>query len=131
MDYEEQLDRAMEHTPDYNSADERFELPYISTRQSGNKTILSNVRQISDTFNREPDHVITFLQNELGTGVSRENNRALFTGSFSEDRITRHIEEYADVYVLCSQCGLPDTRLESQSGEEVLRCTACGAHSTT
>lgn len=131
MDYDDQLDRALEQTPDYDGDSTRFQLPDVSARREGNETLFENIVEVANQLNRDVDHIITFLQNEFGTGAERDGDRARFVGSFGEDRFQRHIEEYADTYVLCSQCGKPDTRLETQQGETVVRCTACGAFSST
>jgi translation initiation factor 2 subunit 2 len=71
-----------------------------------------------------------YLQGELGTSASiDERGRLRLTGEFRASRIHDAIEEYADRYVLCPECGLPDTRLEKESGAEIRRCEACGARS--
>jgi len=73
-----------------------------------------------------------YLQNELGTsGHIDESGRARLTGEFGEDRIAAALGEYTEEYVLCDECGLPDTQIEREQGVQVLRCEACGARSAT
>ena len=132
MDYDDMLDRALSETPDIEGGDERFDVPDPDVRQEGNVTVYENFQATVRRLDREADHVMKFLQNELGTsGEIDESGRARLTGSFDERRIAEAIEEYTDTFVRCSECGLPDTRLEREQGALMLRCEACGARSPT
>jgi len=132
MDYEEQLDRALEQSPDIAGSGERFQVPDPEVRQEGNVTVYENFQETVDELDRDDAHVVKYLQNELGTsGHIDESGRARLTGSFTADRIESVIESYADAYVLCSECGLPDTKLERERGALIIRCEACGARSPT
>jgi len=132
MDYDERLDRALEDTPDIEDQADRFEVPDPDVRQEGNVTVYENFQATVRTLDREPDHVVQFLQNELGTsGHIDESGRARLTGEFRQRRIDDAIDAYVEVFVLCSECGLPDTRLEREQGALLLRCEACGARSPT
>jgi translation initiation factor 2 subunit 2 len=132
MAYDDHLDRALEETPDIDGGGQRFDVPDPDVRQEGNVTVFENFRTTVDSLGREPSHVLKFLQNELGTsGHIDESGRGRLTGSFAARRVADAIEAYAEKYVLCSECGLPDTRIEREQGVEVLRCEACGARSPT
>ncbi len=132
MDYDEQLERALDRTPDIESEETRFEIPDPEVRQEGNVTVYENFRQTVDRLGRDPNGVVRFLQDELGTsGHIDESGRARLTGSFDGDRLTEAVDEYADRYVICSECRLPDTRLEREGSATLLRCEACGARSAT
>jgi len=130
MDYEEQLDRALEASPDIESSGSRFSLPEPNVRQEGNVTVYENFQPTLDTLDREDTHVMKYLQNELGTSADiDERGRLRLTGEFRTSRVREAMKEYAEGYVLCSECGLPDTRLERENGARILRCEACGARS--
>jgi translation initiation factor 2 subunit 2 len=132
MDYDEMLDRGLEETPDIEGSSERFEVPEADVRQEGNVTVFENFQQVCDDLGREDDHLMKFLQNELGTsGHIDESGRARLTGDFNERRINEALAAYADEYVRCPECGLPDTRLDREQGAVILRCEACGARSST
>lgn len=132
MEYEERLDRALERTPDIESQGARFEVPDPDVREEGNVSVYENFQATVRRLDREEDHVVQFLQNELGTsGHIDESGRARLTGSFGVDRIADAIEEYTDTFVRCPECGLPDTNLEREQGALLIRCTACGARSPT
>jgi len=126
------LDRGIEETPDIEGSSDRFEVPDPEVRQEGNVSVFENFQAVCDRFGRESDHLIKFLQNELGTsGHIDESGRGRLTGSFGEPRIREAIEAYAEEFVRCSECGLPDTRLDTEQGAVILRCEACGARSPT
>jgi translation initiation factor 2 subunit 2 len=132
MDYEEQLDRALEQSPDIAGSGERFQVPEPEVRQEGNVSVYENFQTTVDELDREDSHVVKYLQNELGTsGHIDESGRARLTGSFTAARIESVVESYAEAYVLCSECGLPDTKLERERGALIIRCEACGARSPT
>lgn len=128
MDYDDQLDRAIEETPDVQGAGSRFEVPEPRLRKDGNFTVVENFLDVVERLGREEDHVLKYLQSELGTAAQiDENGRARLTGEFRESRVADALSEYAEVFVLCPECGLPDTTLVTESGAEMLKCDACGA----
>lgn len=130
MAYDEHLDRALEATPDIEGSADRFSLPDPDVRQEGHVTVYENFQETLDTLDRDEKHLMKYLQNELGTSASiDERGRLRLTGEFKQTRIREAMEAYADGYVLCPECGLPDTRLEKENGAEILRCEACGARS--
>jgi len=132
MDYDDMLDRGLASTPEIKGSSERFEIPDPELRQEGSATVVENFQAICDDFDRDPDHLMKFLQDELGTsGHIDESGRSRLTGDFGRDRIREAIEQYAEEFVLCSECGLPDTRLDREQGALILRCEACGARSPT
>jgi translation initiation factor 2 subunit 2 len=130
MDYEEQLDRAMEQKPDIAGDESRFEVPDPNVREEGNVTVYENFQETLDRLGREQDHVLKFLQDELGTSAQiDESGRARLTGEFGQDRVEATLDEYVGTYVTCPECGLPDTNLVTEEGAEQLHCEACGARS--
>ncbi|MFT4922889.1 MAG: translation initiation factor 2 subunit 2 [Haloarculaceae archaeon] len=132
MDYDDMLDRGLEETPDIEGSSERFEVPDPEVRQEGNVTVFENFQAVRRKLDRDEDHVMKFLQDELGTsGHIDESGRVRLTGEFNTHRIEEAVDEYTDEFVLCSECGLPDTRLDREQGALILRCEACGARSST
>jgi translation initiation factor 2 subunit 2 len=132
MDYDDMLDRGIEQAPEIEGDSERFDVPDVDVRQEGHATVFENFQRVCDDLGRDPDHLLKFLQDELGTSAHiDESDRARLTGEFSEDRIHDAIEAYSERYVLCSECGLPDTNIVREQGTEILKCTACGARSST
>lgn len=132
MAYDEHLDRALEETPDIDAATDRLSIPDPDVRQEGNVTVYENFQTTVDRLGRRPQHLMKFVQNELGTSATiDESGRLRLTGSFKRTRVREAIEAYTEAYVRCSECGLPDTHLETENGVEILKCEACGARSAT
>jgi len=131
MDYEEQLDRALKRTPEIQGEDTRLDVPDPDVRQEGNVTVYENFQATGDSLDRDPEHLLGFLQDELGTSAHiDESGRGRLTGEFDAGRVADVLEAYIEQYVRCPECGLPDTRLEREQGAELLRCEACGARSS-
>lgn len=66
MDYESSLDRAMEDVPDLGGSDERLSVPDPETQKDGAFTRLTNLSAIADALSRDPEHVHSKIQQELG-----------------------------------------------------------------
>lgn len=132
MDYEEQLTRVLEETPDITNEQSRFEVPSPNVRVEGNVTVFENFQAVVDRLNRDESHLLRYLQSELATSAHiDESGRARFTGKFRQRRVDNATEEYTTAFVICPECGLPDTRLTTEQGAEVINCDACGAISPT
>jgi|AntDeeMetagen134_2_1112570.scaffolds.fasta_scaffold03224_2 translation initiation factor 2 subunit 2 len=132
MDYDDQLERALDETPDIEAGSDRFDVPDPEIRQEGKLTVYENFQETVSRLNRDEDHVMQFLQNELGTsGHIDESGRARLKGEFRDQRIQEAVDDYVEGFVLCSECGLPDTVFEREDGVLLIRCEACGAQSST
>ncbi len=132
MDYDDMLDRAVEQTPDIEEEGSRFEVPEPNVRQEGNVTVVENYQGIVDRLDREEEAVLKFVQDELGTAAHiDESGRARLTGGFKQRRVENAVDAYTEGFVICPECGLPDTKLVTERGAEMLRCDACGALSST
>ncbi len=127
MDYSASLDRAMDEVPDIQAGEDRLSMPDPNAQKDGAFTRLTNLGEISDTLDREAEHLHRFIQRELGTNGKFQNGRGRYNGNFSASEFDAAISSYVEEYVLCSECGLPDTRLVRENRTPMLRCDACGA----
>jgi translation initiation factor 2 subunit 2 len=127
MDYESNLDRAIEDLPDLGGSDERLDIPEAEAQKDGAFTRLTNLSAIGDALDRDPEHLHSSIQQELGTAGQYEDGRARYNGSFSSAELDAAVESYIAEYVTCSECGLPDTKLVTENRTQMLRCEACGA----
>ena len=127
MDYESNLDRAIEELPDLGGSDERLDVPDAEVQKDGAFTRFTNLSTIADALDRDPEHLHSTIQRELGTAGQYEDGRARYNGSFSSTELNAAIESYVAEYVTCSECGLPDTKLVTENRTQMLRCEACGA----
>ena len=127
MDYESNLDRAIDELPDLGGSDERLDVPEAAAQKDGAFTRLTNLSTVADALDRDPEHLHSTIQRELGTAGQYEDGRARYNGTFSATEFDAAIESYIAEYVTCSECGLPDTKLVTENRTQMLRCEACGA----
>jgi translation initiation factor 2 subunit 2 len=127
-DYEALLDRAIENLPDKETTDARFVIPEPKMFAEGKTTVLDNFGNIASVLNRDPDHIMKYLTRELGTAGKIDGSRAIFQGRFTKDMMQSNINSYVEEYVICSECGRPDTQLVKVERVLILKCSACGAH---
>ena len=126
-DYEKSLDRAMETIPKAVFEKERFQVPEVEINVVGNRTMIKNFKAIVSALNREPEHLIKYLLRELGVAGNMDGNQAVFQGKFSKAAVDDRIKRYVEEFVLCRECGGPDTKLVRKDRVHILRCEACGA----
>lgn len=128
MNYEELLKRARENLPKSLLNKERFEIMKVTGRVEGSKTIITNFNQICSSFSREPDHLLKYLQRELATPAFIDGPRLILKRKLASELINSKIQQYAEEFVLCSECGKPDTKLTREDGKALyIKCMACGA----
>ena len=121
------LEEGMKNLPEKESNTARFEIPKVQGHIEGNKTIVANFHQIADILGREPEHLLKFILRELATPGIVKDNRLILGRKISSLQINEKIEKYAKTYVLCKNCGKPDTKLIREDRGLMLKCTACGA----
>ncbi len=106
---------------------ERFTVPKVDVIYEGRTTILRNFEKILSILNRDADHLLKFFLRELGTAGEKDGSRAIFQGRIPTHQIQNKLEEYVETFVLCQECGRPDTQLIKKDRLLLLRCDACGA----
>jgi translation initiation factor 2 subunit 2 len=127
MNYDELLERALKKMPQRAEDKGRFEIPRASSITVGNRTIIKNFKEIADTFRRDPNHLLKYLSGELATQGIIEGMTAVCSGRFSNPQINEKVERYAHAYVICHECGKPDTKITKEERVYMLKCEACGA----
>lgn len=126
-DYLALLERAKMNLPETIENHERFTLPELDIIQEGKITILRNFMDIADRVRRDPQHLLHFMLRELGTPGDVDNRRAVFKAKISTQNISDRLQQYVDTYVVCTECGRPDTKLTKEDRVVMLECEACGA----
>jgi translation initiation factor 2 subunit 2 len=127
MNYDDALDRALDATPELGSDSDRLDVPDPEGETDGAFTRLTNLPEIADAVSRDADHLFRYVQGQLGTNGQFDGRQARYNGSFTVRDFQAAIDDYVAEYVTCSECGLPDTNLVVEDGNQMLRCTACGA----
>ena len=130
MDYKNLYDRARSQLPEKVFEQSRFEIPKIRSVIEGNKTFITNIRDVLSTINRDENHFLKYLAGELATSVTMEGARAVFAGKHAKVTLQTLLERYVKEYVICNECGKPDTKLVYETRLMFKRCDACGASSS-
>lgn len=127
MKYDELLNRAKKNIPKSDLKSDRFKIPKVMGHIQGNKTVLSNLYQISDILGREFNPFFKYLLKELATPGEAKKNQVILGRKVSASKINEKVSEYANKYVICRECNKPDTTLIKQNRIQVIKCNACGA----
>ena len=125
MNYEELLEQAHKEIKPAEKC-ERFEIKKVEGHHEGGKTIVTNFAQIATCLRREPQYLAKFLFKELAAPGEIAGERLILTRKISSKTINEKIEKYAKKFVICSQCGKPDTEIIEEQGKKYLKCLACG-----
>lgn len=126
MNYEQMLKHAYKEVkPIQNSG--RFEVPKARIIIEGTKTTILNFGQICSILRREEKYLAKFLMKELAVSAIIKDHKLLLNRRISKEKIDKKIDQYAHIYVICHECGKPDTELIKEDHFMFLHCLACGA----
>jgi len=127
-DYKSMLEDVRKNLPEAVFIKERFEIPKVLGHMQGNRTIISNFLQIASTLRRDVDHLLKYVLKELAAPGEIKKSGALILGTkVPASRINEKIRQYANEFVLCIECGKPDTQIVREGELNYMKCTACGA----
>jgi len=127
MDYKKLLEKARKQLPELVTRKERFEIPKVRGHIQGNKTIISNFVHIAEILGRDANHMLKYILKELATPGEIKQKAVIIGSKVSASRINQKIQQYADEFVFCKECGKPDTKLIKEGNFSFIICTACGA----
>jgi len=125
-DYEKLLEKVRQNLPEVVLVRERFEIPKVLGHIEGNKTVISNFSQIAGVLGRETDHLLKYVLKELATPGEIRKGAVIFGAKIPSSRINEKIAQYAKEYVLCQECGKPDTKIIKEDNLVYIKCNACG-----
>ncbi len=126
-DYETLLNDAYKKIKPITEAKERFEIPRINSAIEGNKTIIINFTQISSYLRRSPEHLQKYLLKELAAAGKRQGDRLVLNRIVPYSKILEKVNQYTKDYVICRECGKPDTEIIKDGKFAFIHCLACGA----
>ncbi len=127
LDYEKLLEDAQSKIPEKVKKHERFEIPKVKGHFQGNKTVITNFNDIVSVLGRDSNHIIKFLTKALAASIDFSGNNLILGRKIKSELINEKINLYAKIYVICKECGKPDTELVHQDRILFLKCQACGA----
>ena len=128
--YESLLKRARSQIPEIGSKRERLEIPKLHYSLIGMRTMIRNFKEIAETLNRDPQHLLKFLTGEMATAATMQESRVIFQGKFSQETLERLLQRYVENFVICPVCKRPDTKIVKEKRLSFLVCEACGARSS-
>ena len=130
MEYEKMLDRLYLSLPEQTLNRERFEMPKPDSFMEGVKTIVRNYGALLKIIRKDEKHLLKFITKETATSANvDEGGRLILNGKFSGEQVSKLFHDYIKTFVLCPECGKPDTKTVEMSGIKMLQCEACGAMS--
>jgi len=125
--YKKLLDDAYKNVKVVEGSKERFEISKIEGHIEGKKTILTNFFNIASYMQRNPEHFQKFILKELATSGQREGDKLILNNKISSAKINTKVEQYAKEFLICKECGKPDTELVRENRLSFIHCLACGA----
>jgi len=106
---------------------ERFEIPKVAGQVEGKNTIITNAGVIANYLRRPLENLARFLQRELAVSGRVDKGRLILKTKLNSAIVNEKVEKYAKEFVICGECGKPDTEVISEKGVKHKHCLACGA----
>lgn len=110
----------------------RYKMPPICIKIEGKgngvKTLISNITTISKSLNRPVVYIIKYAGYELcaQTQCDLKKQKFIINGSYEVQKLQAIVDAFINKYVLCSECGNPETDLIVQKSAVLQLCKACG-----
>jgi len=84
---------------------------------------------LPQSLHRPPAEVNKFFGCELGaqTTYNEKDDRAVVNGAHTDPALQQMVHRYVEKFVLCPQCGLPETEYKIKNDIIYHCCAACGA----
>jgi translation initiation factor 2 subunit 2 len=126
-DYEAMLERAYTNLPETLKETSRFERPQIVAMIQGKQTVVHNLGEVSKIINRPPAMLAKYLIKEFGTSGTHDLHHLVMKGQFRQAQVQEKFDAFLDQFVICPDCGRPDTKILQERRVSVLKCEACGS----
>ena len=125
MNYEDMLKKAVQNLP--SKSESRFEIPAAVVQIGKKQTIIKNFIDISKTLRREPSDIAKYLFKELAVPGAVSGGELFLQAKVPTMLVNQRIREYVKDFVICKECGKPDTALQKIDNYTFIKCEACGA----
>jgi translation initiation factor 2 subunit 2 len=127
--YDKLLEEAYNQVKVVKTGSDRFEVPKVSGLVEGKNTLITNISQIASYLRRPVEQLSKFLQNQLAVSGKIDNDRLVLHTKLNSLKVNDKVQQYAKEFVICPECGKPDTEIISEKGIKFKHCLACGAKS--
>ena len=128
LEFEEMLDNAYKLI--YNNSVQKLILPKLDIEIEPTRLHWKNTKEYLILLNRNPDHFLQFLQNEIPDKMinwfsNKKADGILFSGKFKKYyNLTDIIYKYIDLFVICYSCKNINTTIV----KDQFFCNNCGFH---
>lgn len=110
----------------------RYTMPSLSLhyegRGNGQKTVILNLKDVSDALDRPIEMLIRYFSIELSAQCRKESDstRVTINGTVTSEQLFHTLNTFIDIFVLCPKCHLPETLLTIKKGMLRHKCKSCG-----
>ena len=125
MDYEEMLKRAVKNLP--TRTESRFEIPSAVVSVGKKQTTIKNFADMAKTLRRDQPELAKYLFKALAVPGSIKGTELTLQSKVHSALINQRIKEFVKDFVICKECGKPDTVLQKSDRYIFVKCEACGA----
>ena len=131
-EYSKLLKRATEglkKESDKGEAD-RFLMPVFQSFIEGKTTLISNFTDVARKLGRELSHLVKFFAIEVGAQGEIDGHRLRLNTAKNPAFLNQKLEAYVKEFVICKECGKPDTEIRMIDDVPWIKCGACSAKYT-
>lgn len=107
----------------------RYKMPImrikIEGKGNGVRTVITNMKKIMLALDRPLEYGVKYMGMTLGVSTKIDAYCTL-NGKHDDEKLASCLDQFIDVYVLCSKCKNPETILTIKKTTIHLNCKACG-----
>ncbi len=101
----------------------RYKMPKMVLTHRKNQTDIDNLPLVAKSLNRPLDELLKYFAQNLGTHSNPKTN--LLSGTYQYTQLHDLLLKYIDDFVLCEQCGNPETDYAIKKSHLYRNCRAC------
>lgn len=125
--YEELLKKAYEKVKVVEKSTERFDVPKVEGQVVGKNTVITNITPIANYIRRPVEQLAKYLQKALAVSGKMDKDRLVLNTKLNSSKVNEKVQLYTEEFVICNECGKPDTEVVAEKGIKFKHCLACGA----
>ena len=130
-DYHEMLDELYQRLEKFvPKADVRWEPPEFKVIPEKKRVRIVNFRQVCDSLKRNVEFCRKWFSKQCATPANLDGQVLILNTRLSPNFLADKLKLFIKKFVICKECGRPDTELVHEKGTIILYCHACGARYT-
>lgn len=110
----------------------RYKMPVMQVKIEGKgngiRTVVTNMGKVMKALDRPMEYVAKFIAFELGTKskIDDKQHSCTFAGKHDLETLANLLDKFITIYVLCVECGNPETVIKVKNEVIASKCKACG-----